>query len=95
MSFGYGFTMTSDGGRLRRMLRHLPRPLDGGVSALSIDGKDRYLVLAGNGLPKSPDAGAHWHLLRERHRRGTEIDGVACEACSRSRAATGGRGLSS
>ncbi len=64
MSFGYGFTATSDGGRRWRMLRHLPRPLDGGVSALSVDGKDRYLALAGNGLWKSPDAGADWHRLR-------------------------------
>ena len=64
MSFGYGLTVTHDAGRHWRTLRHLPRPLDGGFSALSIDGKTRYLALGGNGLWKSPDAGAHWQRLK-------------------------------
>lgn len=66
MSFGYGMTVTSDGGRNWRALRHLPRPLYGDVSALSVDGKARYLALGSDGLWKSPDAGAHWQRLTPR-----------------------------
>jgi hypothetical protein len=64
VSFGYGLTVTQDGGRHWRPLRHLPRRLGGGSSALSIDGKVRYLALGGDGLWKSPDAGAHWKRLK-------------------------------
>jgi hypothetical protein len=64
MSFGYGLTVTHDAGRGWRALRHLPRQLDGGASALSIDGKARYLALGSDGLWKSPDAGAHWQRLK-------------------------------
>ena len=63
MSFGYGLTVTQDGGRTWRALRHLPRQLYGGGAALSIDGRARYLALGSDGLWKSPDAGAHWQRL--------------------------------
>jgi photosystem II stability/assembly factor-like uncharacterized protein len=63
MSFGYGLTVTQDGGRRWRELRHLPSPFDGS-SILSIDGRARYLALGGYGLWKSPDAGAHWRRLK-------------------------------
>ena len=63
MSFGYEKTVSDDGGRTWRALRHLPRRLDGGLSALCIDGKTRYLALGGRGLWKSSDAGAHWRRL--------------------------------
>ena len=66
MSFGHAFTATRDGGRHWRVLRHLPRRLDGGISALSVDGRARYLALGTDGLWKSPDAGAHWQRLRLR-----------------------------
>jgi hypothetical protein len=49
-------TVTSDGGRNWRALRHLPRRLTGGLAALSIDEKARYLALGSDGLWKSPDA---------------------------------------
>jgi hypothetical protein len=64
MRFGYGLTVSDDAGRHWRKLRHLPRPLDGGFSVLSIDGKTRYLALGGDGLWKSPDAGADWQRLK-------------------------------
>jgi photosystem II stability/assembly factor-like uncharacterized protein len=63
MTFGYEVTVTRDGGRHWRALRHLPRSFDGSA-ALSIDGKARYLALGGYGLWKSPDAGAHWQRLK-------------------------------
>jgi hypothetical protein len=56
--------MTRDAGRSWRYLRHLPRRLYRSGSALSIDGKARYLALGGDGLWKGPDAGAHWQRLK-------------------------------
>ena len=38
MSFGYGFSVTRDGGRRWRELRDLPVQLDGGGSILHVDG---------------------------------------------------------
>jgi len=66
MSFGYGFTVTGDGGHNWRSLRHLPRQPTGGVSELDVDGRDRYLAVAEHGLWKSSDAGATWRRLRVR-----------------------------
>jgi hypothetical protein len=63
MSFGYELTVSHDGGRNWHALRHLPRRLYGGLSALGIDGRNRYLALGGDGLWKSSDAGAHWRRL--------------------------------
>ena len=62
MDFGYGVTVTDDGGRDWRMLRHLPRQPDG-AAIISVDGRTRYLALGGFGLWRSPDAGAHWRKL--------------------------------
>ena len=50
MSFGYGFSVTRDGGRRWRELRDLPVQLDGGGSILHVDGKVRYLALGAQGL---------------------------------------------
>jgi photosystem II stability/assembly factor-like uncharacterized protein len=66
MSFGYGFSVTRDGGRRWRELRNLPVRLDGGGSVLHVDGKVRYLALGAQGLWRSPDAGAHWHRVELR-----------------------------
>ena len=66
MSFGYGFSVTRDGGRRWTELRDLPVQLDGGGSILHVDGKFRYLALGAQGLWRSPDAGAHWHRINLR-----------------------------
>ena len=66
MSFGYGYTVTTDGGVRWRPLRHLPGQLDGGGSELKVDGKVRYLALGVQGLWRSPDAGATWRRVKLR-----------------------------
>jgi photosystem II stability/assembly factor-like uncharacterized protein len=67
MDFGYGVTVTDDGGRDWRQLRHLPRQPDGGAAIVSVDGKTRYLALGQFGLWRSLDAGAHWERLTSNH----------------------------
>jgi photosystem II stability/assembly factor-like uncharacterized protein len=62
MDFGYGVTVTDDGGRNWRTLRHLPRQPNA-AALISVDGRTRYLALGGFGLWRSPDAGAHWRKL--------------------------------